>query len=170
MDHGPEAELIIISKEVDLGLYPFACPFDRCRQLRIQMLHRVDVAIDSEQRLGVLQPHRPDGQPGGRDRKSNRHAHSFSARAAPLEAGVVVTLRETRYLLDCSLCLRGAFRSAFLRSPAGAYRRSQRVVSLLARRPWKLVSSSLFAKRGICWIARSACGARFAQRSSDHQR
>ena len=39
------------------------------------------------------------------------------------------------------------FRCSFLRSPAGAYRRSQRVSSLLARRPGKLVSSSLSAKR-----------------------
>jgi len=50
--------------------------------------------------------------------KSNRHSHSFSARAAHLEAGVVVTPRETKRV----------FRSSFLRSPAGAYRRSQRAV------------------------------------------
>jgi hypothetical protein len=37
------------------------------------------------------------------DRKSNRHALSFSARAAPLEAGVVVTLRETRYWIAHSI-------------------------------------------------------------------
>ena len=40
-----------------------------------------------------------------------------------------------------------SFRCSFLRSPAGAYRRSQRVSFLLARRPGKLVSSSLSAKR-----------------------
>ena len=39
----------------------------------------------------------------------------YSARAAPLEAGAVVTLRETKRV----------FRSSFLRSPAGASRRSQ---------------------------------------------
>jgi len=48
----------------------------------------------------------------------------FSARAAPMQAGAVVTLRETT-VLDLLAPLAGVFRSSFLRSPAGAYRRSQ---------------------------------------------
>jgi hypothetical protein len=52
----------------------------------------------------------------------------LSARAAPLEAGAVVTLCAT-LVLDCSLRSRGALRSSLLRSPAGAYRRSQRIFS-----------------------------------------
>jgi hypothetical protein len=63
-----------------------------------------------------------------------------SARAAPREAGADVTLRETR----------SVFSSSLLRSPAGAYRRSQRVLkSLLARRPgsWCRRHSSRNEKR-----------------------
>jgi hypothetical protein len=54
-----------------------------------------------------------------------------------------------------------SFRCSFLRSPAGAYRHSQSVSSLLARRPGKLVSSSLSAKRlrrRLNWLARLAPG------------
>jgi len=41
-----------------------------------------------------------------------------------MQAGAVVTLRETT-VLDLLAPLAGVFRSSFLRSPAGAYRRSQ---------------------------------------------
>src|SRR6188472_3200519 len=41
------------------------------------MLHRLDVAIDSEQWLGIVEPHRPDGQPGCGDRKTTRHHDSL---------------------------------------------------------------------------------------------
>src|SRR5215216_7905955 len=51
--------------------------------------------------------------------------HLLSARAAALEAGVVVALRRTM-ALDFLRVARGAFGASRLRSPAGAYRRSQR--------------------------------------------
>jgi hypothetical protein len=58
---------------------------------------------------------------------------NFSARAEPLEAGAVVTLRETT-VLELLARLRGMFRSSLLRSPAGAYRRSQSCSSARADR------------------------------------
>ena len=64
-----------------------------------------------------------------------------SARAAPLEAGAVVTLRETRSM----------FHSSLLRSPAGAHRRSQ------SRRP-----ASTTSKR-----SRISCGESTASRAKD---
>src|SRR5687767_2961029 len=108
VDHGPQAQLIISIKEVDLGLHPFARLSDGSRQIGAEMLHGLKITVDSKQGLGIVKLHRPNGQPWRLDRESNRHVHIFSARAAPLEAGVVVTLRETK----------GVFRSSLLRSPA----------------------------------------------------
>jgi hypothetical protein len=82
VNDSPEAQLAITVKEVDLDLHPFAGLCDVGRQLRIQMLHRFGIAVDGEQRLGIVQLHRPDDQPGRLDRKSNRHGNSMKSWSA----------------------------------------------------------------------------------------
>ena len=68
------------------------------------------------------------------DRKKSRERWCFSARAAPSDAGAVVTLRETRRM----------FRSSLLRSPARA-----------ASSPWPPMSSGWARTKPACWAASS---------------
>ncbi len=72
-------------------------------------------------------------------------------RAAPLEAGAVVPLRETLYWIARCAC--GACSLVAPWVASGRLLTLAEDCALLARRPWKLVPSSLFAKRCIGLLA-----------------
>jgi hypothetical protein len=89
----PQAQLAVPIKEVDLGLHPFVRLVDGGRQFRIQMLHRLDIAVDSEQRFG-LNIHELAARGAIRDTKV------LAALADPPEARMKTGQIEKRYGLD----------------------------------------------------------------------
>jgi hypothetical protein len=104
-------------------------------------------------------------------RAAPRNDHPFhgAARAAPREAGAVVALRETLLFNSLAPLPR---RVSLIVPPITSGRPvtlAEPSFGTARAAPRKLVPSSLFAKR-CCSIRSSPSGARFAHRSSDHQR